>query len=76
MVIELSEKDLTLITEAMDLFSMCLDDVAGDLIKEIVDSSEHRGELLRTLHTATQLEVDSTRIRNAIVEQIERCKHE
>lgn len=76
MVIELSEKDLTLITEAMDFFRMCLGDVAGDLVEEIIDSSEYRGELLRTLHTAMQLELDSKRIRIAIAEQMEICKHE
>ena len=71
MVIELSEKDLTLITDAMDVFEMCLQDVATDIFKEIIDSSEYCGELLRNLHTAMQLELDSTRIRNAIAEQIE-----
>lgn len=76
MVIELSEKDLTLITDAMDVFEMCLQDVATDIFKEIIDSSEYRGELLRNLHTAMHLQLDSTRIRNAIAEQIERCKHE
>lgn len=76
MVIELSEKDLMLVTGAMDVFEMCLEDVATDIFKEIIDSSEYRGELLRNLHTVMQLELDSTRFRNAIAEQIERCKHE